>query len=323
MNFGNFMKTFNGKDLMKNVGMKIAAVRPELLLVGGILSVLGGTIYACTKTDDAKRVLDAHKERTEAIKNTEYEGDEKSVKLQKGRDYTKDYAVLFYHMLRVYGIPALLWFGGMGMIVGAHGELRSINSHLAADIIAVQNAMKEYRGRVATAVGDEVEHKIFMGAQEGKVIVLEKDETTGEEKLIERDADVFHAQPGSIFARNFTNETSDAFDVRTFSDCYLDSRIEGINTRLELGVRRAYTGLEILRELQFNETALGEGEALDALLRNGISGNARKVPDPEMRKLKVTRLRGYQKRYDPERQMDVYVPCLRLDFNFYPLEGKI
>ena len=75
--------------------------------------------------------------------------------------------------------------------------------------------------------------------------------------------------------------------------------------------------------LGFNENALGEDESLDALLHYGISGNARKVPDPEMRKLKVTKLRGYQERWDNESQSMVYVPCLRIDFNFYPLEGKI
>lgn len=323
MNFGQLIKNFNGKDMLKGVGMKLAAARPEILLVSGIVSVLAGTVYACTKTDDAKKAIQEHKEDNEAVKNAVYLGSEQQVKIAKGKKYTESFGVFMYKMIKIYGVPALLWFGGMGMIVGAHGELRKINGHLAADVIAVQNALKEYRGRVADAVGDETEKKIFMGAQEGKVMVLEKDEQTGEEHIVEKDADIFHAQPGSIFARNFTNETSDAFDIRSFSDQYLDSRIDSINLKLDIGLSRGYTGLDILRMLGFNENALGEGEAFDALLRNGISGNARKVPDPEMRKLKVTRLRGYQKRYDVETQSDIYVPCLRLDFNFYPLEGRI
>lgn len=323
MNFTNFVKNSKLNGLAKGIGMKLVAARPEIMLILGGFSVLGGTIYACTKTEEAKKVVYDHKERTVVTKNTVYFGDEKQQKIEKGKAYVKDYGILMYQLMKLYGIPALLWFGGMGMIFGAHGELRKLNSHLIADSVAVQNLLKEYRGRVATAVGEEAEQKIFMGVQEGMVRVLEKDPETGEEKIVEKQADVFYAQPGSIFARNYTEETSDAFDIRSFADQYLDNRIAQINTDLELGIARAYTGLEILRMLGFNENALGEDENIDILLRNGISGSVRKVRDPEMRKLKVTRLRGYQKKWDVARNMEIFVPCLRLDFNFYPLEGKI
>lgn len=323
MNFTNFVKNSKLNGLAKGIGMKLVAARPEIMLILGGFSVLGGTIYACTKTEEAKKVVYDHKERTVVTKNTVYFGDEKQQKIEKGKAYVKDYGILMYQLMKLYGIPALLWFGGMGMIFGAHGELRKLNSHLIADSVAVQNLLKEYRRRVATAVGEEAEQKIFMGVQEGMVRVLEKDPETGEEKIVEKQADVFYAQPGSIFARNFTEETSDAFDIRSFADQYLDNRITQINTDLELGIARAYTGLEILRMLGYTENALGDDEYFDALRENGISANPRKVHDPEMRKLKVTRLRGYQKKWDVARNMEIFVPCLRLDFNFYPLKGKV
>lgn len=323
MNFKNLISKEAWKGSMKAVGMKVVAAKPEIMLVVGCLSVLGGTIYACTKTAEAKKALNKYKESSEITKKTVFQGDEKQQKLEKGKAYTKDCAVLAYRLLKIYGIPALMWFGGMGMIFGAHGELRKMNSHLIADGVAAKKLFDEYRERVAKAVGDETEQKIFMGAQEGIVNVVETDPETGEEKVVQKKADIFYAQPGSIFARNFTEETSDAFDIRSFAEYYLDSRIEAINRELELGISRAFTALDILRKLGYNENALGEGEMIDALIRNGISGNARLVPDPNMRKLKVTRLRGYQKKWDVAKDMEVYVPCLRLDFNFYPLEGKI
>jgi hypothetical protein len=108
-----------------------------------------------------------------------------------------------------------------------------------------------------------------------------------------------------------------------------DRRVDEINAKLDTGEYRAFNGIDIFRKLGFNENALGFGdseeveERLQKLLTYGISGNARKVPDPEMRKLKVTRLKGYQKRFDVARNIDIFVPCTRYDFNFYPLEGKI
>lgn len=334
MNLIETIKNGGLKGTFQGVGMKLTEARPEIMLFTGIVSVLAGTIYACTKTEQAKKVMEETKADLQTVEEKLKITDDidpidilpetkKQLKVERGRQFLKIYAHALYEMVKIYGAPALLWFGGMGMIVGGHKDLRVRNQHLAADIFAGTQLLQEYRGRVAQAVGEETEQKIFMGAQEGTVNVLEKDEETGEEKIVQKNGDVFYAQPGSIFARNFTAMTSDAFDIRSFADYYLDARIDSINRDLELGMARAYNGLDILRRLGFNENALGDDDSVDKLLAYGISGNARKVPDPEMRKLKVTRLRGYEKQWDNVHQVEVYVPCLRLDFNFYPLEGKI
>ncbi len=329
---------------MKGLGMKMAAARPEFLLFGGGFLMLGGTIYACLQTEKAKKAVKEYRESIkkvdEALKlpaaedeNNENGEEEaeiklmpetvKQMKIEKGRQYTKISLKLVYEMIKIYGLPALAWFSGFGMIGKGHSDLRVMNRNLAADIFAGNQLLQGYRQRVAEAVGKENEQKIFMGTQEGMIDILEKDPETGEEKVIQKKADVFYAQPGSIFARNFNEETCDAFEIRNFWEDCLNKRVDEINAKLEVGVARAYNGLDILRILGFNENALGEGEEVDKLLLYGISGNARKVPDPEMRKLKVTKLRGYQKKWDVARDMFVYVPCIRLDFNFYPLEGKI
>lgn len=331
----NFMESIkNGKigSMFKSVGAKISQSKPELMLVGGGISVLAGTIWACFQTEKAKKVVEETKEKTQVIENKlKIEPEEgidinpetvKRLKIERGRNYIGIYGHMIYEFLKLYGLPAILWFGGMGLITGSHVTLRKMNGALAADIFAGNKLFQEYRDRVKKAVGDEVENKIYLGAQEGMVNVLETDPETGKETIRQEKADVFYAQPGSIFARNFTEETTDIL-YRDFTDEYLENRVKMINRDLEIGIVRAYNGLDILRKLGYNETALGENEAIDKLLSYGISGNARKVPDPEMRKLKITKLRGYHEKYDVARNIKVYVPCLRVDFNFYPLEGKI
>lgn len=330
MNFANFFKGDALKGAFQGFGMKVNAARPEIMLVSGALSLLAGTIFACTKTEKAKKVIEETKADLQTVEEKVKlpEGIDvlpettRQIKLEKGHQYVKVYGYAVYKFIKLYGVPALLWLGGMGMIVGGHGELRKLNRGLAADILAGNQLLQQYRERVAKAVGEEAENKIFMGAQEGMVTVVETDPETGEEKTRQEKADVFYAQPGSIFARNFTEENTDIM-WRQFTDEFLEQRVNEINTKLEVGYVRAYNGLDILRILGFNENALGEGESMDKLLSYGISGNARKVPDPEMRKLKITRLRGYQEKWDVVHQCKIYVPCLRIDFNFYPLEGKI
>lgn len=333
MKFSNFFDKEVWSNNLHGFGMKISAARPEIFLIAGGLSMLAGTIYACIKTADAKNVLNEAKieeEKADFDETVEVTDEElKQLKTEKGRKLTKIYTHVAWEMLKIYGIPAILWLGGMGMICSGHHTLRKTNAGLVADSILAKKLFDEYRQRVAKAVGEEAEQKIYMGLQEGMVNVIEKDPVSGEEKLVQKKGDVFYANPGSIFAVNFTEETSDAFDTYTYAERTVEHRVNEINAKLETGEYRAFNGIDIFRKLGFNENALGFGDSVEVeerlkkLLTYGISGNARKVPDPEMRKLKLTKLRGYQKRFDVARNIDIFVPCTRYDFNFYPLEGKI
>lgn len=335
------MKGFNIKGMFQGLGMKLKNASPEIKLAVGCVSLLAGTVYACVQTEKAKKAIAEANEKAAGVEATLKidipEGVEiapetlKQLKVERGRNYFKIYGTLVYNLIKIYGLPALLWFGGMGAVVGSHCDVRKINKGLIADILASNELIKGYRERVKKAVGNEVEEKIFLGAQEGMVNVVEIDENTGAETVKQVKADVFDAQPGSIFARNFTAQTTDNLD-RHFPLELLNSRVEKINLELELGVKRAYTALDIYRALGFSENALDEDTSIDPakkdeimsmLLRYGISGNARKVPDPEMRKLKVTCIRGYEEVFDENRKVKVFRPCARVDFNFYPLDGKI
>ena len=324
----NPVKLFKGsawKVTTKVVGRKLVEARPEIMLIAGGLSMLAGTIYACAKTPKAAEVVDATKKLIASEENLYKVTDNatgtvptKEEKARRGKKYATIYAKSGLKIARLYAIPALLWGGGILSIYGAHHELRMRNTRLLANSVAAGQLFNEYRGRVAKAVGEETENKIYMGAQEGMVQVLEKDEKTGEEKIVEKKADIFVAQPGSIFARNYTESTSDAFDIRTYADYFLDSRINAINNDLELGLVKFYSGAEIMRSLGFNESEIDEN-----FMECGISANKHKVQDPLMRQLKVTRLQGYEKVWDEKRHVHIYKPCMRLDFNFYPLKGMI
>jgi hypothetical protein len=317
MNPINYFKSGAWKATAKVVGRKVVETRPEIMLIVGGVSMLAGTIYACVKTPQAKEVIDATKEVIAAEENLNKICDDatntvptQEEKAKRGKKYLGIYAKAGFKIAQIYAIPAFLWGGGILSICGAHKELRVRNTRLLANSVAIQQLFNEYRGRVSDAVGEETENKIFMGAQEGMVQVLETDEKTGEEKLVSKKADVFVAQSGSIFARNFTPATCDAFDIRSYADYFVDSRIEGIKKDLSLGLVKFYSGAEILRKLGLVETEIGP-----EMIENGIS---KKGPE-----LKVTRLQGYEKIWDEDKQTFIYRPCLRLDFNFYPLKGMI
>jgi hypothetical protein len=325
MNPMNYFKSGLWKQTAKVIGKRLVEVRPEIMLITGGLSLLAGTIYACVKTPEAKKVIDATKELVAAEENLDEicnrannSEPNKEEKIKRGKKWVRIYGKAGLHLLQIYAVPGLLWVGGFGCIAGAHKELRTRNTRLIANSVAMQRLFSDYRKRNAAAIGEEAENRIYMGTQEGMVKVIEKDPETGEEKIVQKKADVFVAQGGSIFARNFTAATSDAFDIRSYADYFLESRIESINKDLELGLVKFLSGADIFRRLGFNESEIDEN-----LIDNGISGNARKVTNPEMRKLKVTRMLGYEKKRDIEHDDWIYEECLRLDFNFYPLKGLV
>ena len=303
---------------------KLKEAKPDILFGLGIFGVLAGTVLACIQTAKAKEALKEHKDAVAGIEfehkvdETLSEEAKKQAKKVKGKKLVTEYAHLGYVMLKIYGLPALLWLLGMGGIVDSHFTLKTENKALFANSVAVQQAFDAYRQRIAEKIGAEEEQKAYLGAHEETIQVLEKDPETGEEKLVEKKADVFYAQPGSKYARNFTAATSDAFDIRSYADRYLDQRVDAINKDLELGIKRFYTGNEIMRMLGYNENELS-----DDFIDVGISGNARLVEKEADRRLIVTRLHGYERKYDHVHDRFVYEPCLRLDFNFYPLKGKI
>ena len=332
MSFATLFTKEGVKALLHDASYKVNEVKPEIFLISGGLSLLAGTILACYKTEKAKAVLAAHKEDVKEAENDANTlklsagNDEKALKQAKfeaGKAQVKLFILLIYKLFGVYGVPALLWLAGFGLITDGHFELRRREAALASQLAATTKLMNDYRSRNAQIMGPETEQRVFQGAEEKMIDVLETDPETGKETLVQKPATVFLHQPGSIFARNFTESTSDCFDIDYFAEKRLMARIEAMQLRLDTGSPRCYTGLDIYKALGFDENALGEDEFYDALRENGISGNARKVPDPEMRKIKCTILDGYEERYNEQTRRFYYVPCKRLDWNFYPLKGRV
>ena len=65
---GSWKNSFKGS--MQGFGMKVCAAKPEIMLVVGGISLLVGTIYACTKTEEAKKVISDAKAETDKINVT-------------------------------------------------------------------------------------------------------------------------------------------------------------------------------------------------------------------------------------------------------------
>lgn len=133
----------------------LAKHSPEILMVGGIASVLAGTVLACRATLKAPSIVEEARTMMKAVdiiaedEKTE-PGEVKKAKLVLGAEYGLGLA-------RVYAPSAVLMVAGIGMLVGSNRILNRRNAALLGAYKAVDEAFKRYRGRVREELGEEVD----------------------------------------------------------------------------------------------------------------------------------------------------------------------
>lgn len=172
--------------LVKMTGLKIKKASPEILLVTGVVSIVGGTVLACKATLKADEILEEHEDRLGSIDCATQFGDDYSDSDRK-QDLVITYVQTAGRFMKLYGPSVLLIGGGIGCIMASHGIMRKRNAALMTAYTALDNAFKDYRKRVAKAIGEEEEEKIYLNADsiEKEIFTDEKTGETKEVKTIE------------------------------------------------------------------------------------------------------------------------------------------
>lgn len=293
--------------------LRMREVKPEVMLGVGAVAVLAGTVMACMKTKDAEPIVEHAKEQKDELDfvRNNVQAEEKPT----FKEYIRVYGRAAFELTKVYALPAGLWLGGMVSIFGSHGEMRSRNAKLLANSVALKKFFDEYRELVKEKIGEEAEKDIYFGAKDEEFDVEETDPATGEKKVVKKRGKVFRKQPGSMWARNFTRNTTDEFDTRTYNDWILDARVENLNNELKfvpfMTINEVYDKLRLKPEYAKCAEGMTVGWCANPKIDRGD------------RFIKVERLEGWEEVWDPVYERTVMKPCLRLDFNCYPLEGLV
>lgn len=172
--------------LVKMTGLKLKKVSPEILLVTGVVSIVGGTVLACKATLKADEILEEHEDRLGSIDCATQYGDNYS-DADCRQDLVITYVQTAGQFMKLYGPSVLLIGGGIGCIMASHGIMKKRNAALMTAYTALDNAFKDYRKRVAKAIGEEEEEKIYLNADsiEKEIFTDEKTGETKEVKTIE------------------------------------------------------------------------------------------------------------------------------------------
>lgn len=164
---------------------------PTILLVGGIASIIGGTIVAIAQTEKASKAMDEFNEQMDKY--------HKSVEIAESKEDPEDFypvAERKHHVRLIYGhmimsmaklyLPVvLLEAAGIGMICKSHAIMNERNAVLASAYAALQKSYDNYRKRVVEKYGEEIDQELFYGVKSEKFIEKSTSEngvTTEEEK---------------------------------------------------------------------------------------------------------------------------------------------
>lgn len=179
-----------GKVAIKT-GMKLRKASPELMLAGGLIAGVAAVVTACIATTKAEPL----------IKKTHTELDEIDKKVAKAQENGDDLAEIkketfhtyrnyIWKLCKIYGLPAFLLLLSIGLILGSHGILKKRYVSTTIAYKALDEAFKDYRGRVKEAVGEEKELHFFNGTHEGgEIVVTDEKGETHTEKIAVKDHD--------------------------------------------------------------------------------------------------------------------------------------
>jgi hypothetical protein len=202
------MKKFNIKVPAKvsraahKAGFKIKAHAPEILIGTGLLLIGAGTVSACKATRKLDAVLENAKFEIDAVHKAKEDGEigirnpetqEIELVPYTEEDHKKDLALVYarngLQFAKLYGPAVAMGFAGAGCILASNNIIRKRNLALAAAYTTVDNAFKEYQGRVIERFGEELdkELKYNIKAKEIEETVTNED---GTEQVVKKTVNV-------------------------------------------------------------------------------------------------------------------------------------
>ena len=169
---------------------------PEILLVAGTVTVIGGVIAACKETLVLDDILDEHNETINKIQNAL----EDTQLTAYGENEAKhDRIVTYTHTVGSIALnfaPAVGLIGaGFTMIFASYGIMHKRQVAIVAAYNALMTDFKNYRERIRQKLGDEAELAIYNGLEdvtpdEAKQSA-NKDVKAGDKKVVDTGNDIY------------------------------------------------------------------------------------------------------------------------------------
>lgn len=145
-------------------GLFLKKAAPDLLIFGGVASVVAGAVCTAKGTLDFVDVKEQHNEKMEKVRDIDDED-------KKGEESFKVYKETAWKTFRCFA-PAIMFTGvGITMILCGRGIMRNRYAALSSAYAVLNESFDSYRQRWKDIVGEEKEEKVFH--DEGEIEITE------------------------------------------------------------------------------------------------------------------------------------------------------
>lgn len=173
MDFGKFVN---------NIKFAASENSPKLLIAGAIVAGAGALVTAIIGTKKAIPVVEETKLKIESL-HLDENGDEKTELTKEDTAViTKTYLEAAGKLIALYGPTILLSATSITCMLASNNIMMQRNAALSAAFTAVDTSFREYRKRVAGAIGNEAEAKLYRNERVEIEQSEEVDSETGEVK---------------------------------------------------------------------------------------------------------------------------------------------
>jgi len=193
------------------VTAKVVRYGPEILLGGGVVATVGGTLLACKATLKLDLILTEAEEKIEAIKSFDIDAHREATNMpeeitvdyndeDRQQDLMKIYAQTGLAVVKTY-LPAVTTLGlGLACFFGSYNIQRGRIVGLIAAYKAVEVGFSRYRKNVVEDQGEDADRRYRLGIRE------EEFETTkllknGTEKTVKEKRKIIEGVAESDYAR--------------------------------------------------------------------------------------------------------------------------
>lgn len=184
------------------ISMKLRKISPELALACGLGCGIAAVVCGCVASRHVDDILDETQAELDDLQEYVEEDKIENPKKEAFGIYKK----AAWKLVKLYAPTIGLTMASTGLILASHGVLSKRYVGLSSAYSALDAAFKDYRRRVANAIGEERERIIFTDSHTEKNIKFENDngeiETKKTNSLVSND----HAM--SPYEFNFNRFTS-------------------------------------------------------------------------------------------------------------------
>ena len=176
---------------------------PEVLIGAGVVGVVASSVLACKFTTKAHTIIEEMEaEMAEIKKAAEIADPEKYPEETIKKDTVIAYTHAGFKFVKLYAPAVILGTLSLTAIIASHSIMKKRNLALGAAYATVSKGFQEYRDRVVSRFGEQLDRELKYNVQNKefeKVVINDK----GKEKVVKEKVDVTDPNEYSDYARFF------------------------------------------------------------------------------------------------------------------------